>query len=1257
MITGLISVLLFCAMNDAEMVEFHSAGSEGCSFTVNIGRPEYRRYDDRWYPVIEGMANSFIRDEFMLPVHTVFVPVPPGTDPQVSYSVTGRRAVSPPEPLMVTPVPRGTGLDTEWMIPPASRGAVPEEIVSIQVFRLAGTRVAAVTVSPFAIMETGSIPTGVTVRLSWPSHDGGRAVDSSLLLGLCHSSLSYWPIGGDTGAVSPFWGRPWAKMGVSESGVYVVTGEELEEAGVSVSGTPSATLRVLTGPGRQFDLEDPAAEHKLNELPVEVIDGGDGIFDDSDTLKFVGMSLERFENPGDSLFRVSHRFAESNVYWLTWGGENGLRVDTVAAMPDGSPQWGDSLRSNVWQEHDYFWVAGQESRTGWVWSQLFQSIPGYFYFSTPSADGSGTVTVSLIPEWRNSGPHSVQLEFNDQVVADTAWTGSYEVIMTVEGLDLEPSMNLLKVTAVEEPGKLYIDYFMADYPRGLSYAANRMLWFTDAVPGRYGFSLGGGFDRYCLMDLTDPMTPVRLEGELSGALLNVSLDVDPTSRFWMESREGYKTPEFIIPAQPGRIVGTGMEGDVAAVVADELMEAAGPLEAIYAARGLSLVMVSAEEVYDEFGQGLRDPGAIRSFFRYTQDVWGQPARALLLVGDGSFDPMMHVTSSPTLIPVFLLLSGENGDNLDDMYVTAHEDGLLPEVPVSRITASSPTELSAYLTKVMTYDGRRSPGQWENRIVLAADDEWGNSLINEYDHTENCEQLADSIIPASLDRDKFYMIEYPWPPGTTPSGTHPEKPMAREDFIETLTRGCSSMMFFGHGSYGQLAHEKLLVSSDVYLIDNGPRQPVMIFASCDLGHFDMSSGRCLAEDFHLMPASGSIVSIGATRYSFSGPNSNLFNAYYAAQYGPQGFSAGDALWAAKVQIPDYYYNSRYYVLLGDGGIHPVHPSSSGCSFQVQGDTLFRGRLNSVSGSFQNSFSGFINVTESGSPATYSGLGTGSITYLRYGSSVYRGLVSGEETNFDVSFFLPLQADTGSYARGSSVGISGEDSESAWREWADVSDDGSYAGDSLPPQIEMWLGGHRGESVPDISGETVLHALLTDSSGICTMGGGAGRSILLSLDEQGFDISDCFTYHPDSYSSGEIEYPLPEMIEGEHTLVMVAWDGMGNAGRDTLEFNIVQAPDQLLSDVFVYPNPGSGQRCFSFHASSPGSAAVRIYTVAGRCIWSRTVSCGTGYNQVLWNGLDMDNDPPASGAYVYRLEFTGSDGTTETVTDILAVTGGT
>ena len=112
-------------------------------------------------------------------------------------------------------------------------------------------------------------------------------------------------------------------------------------------------------------------------------------------------------------------------------------------------------------------------------------------------------------------------------------------------------------------------------------------------------------------------------------------------------------------------------------------------------------------------------------------------------------------------------------------------------------------------------------------------------------------------------------------------------------------------------------------------------------------------------------------------------------------------------------------------------------------------------------------------------------------------------------------------------------------------------------------------------------------------------------------------------------------------------------MGNSARDTLDFVITAIDEDLLSSVFVYPNPGEGQRCFSFETSSAGTAAVTVYTITGRAIWRKTVICNEGYNQVIWNGLDMDMDEPGSGAYIYRINFSTPGGASSSVTDIVAV----
>ena len=274
-------------------------------------------------------------------------------------------------------------------------------------------------------------------------------------------------------------------------------------------------------------------------------------------------------------------------------------------------------------------------------------------------------------------------------------------------------------------------------------------------------------------------------------------------------------------------------------------------------------------------------------------------------------------------------------------------------------------------------------------------------------------------------------------------------------------------------------------------------------------------------------------------------------------------------------------------------------------------------------------------------------------MRYGSSIYQALVTGTDQEFSNSFFMPVQADTGFYSRGSAVGISENNSEIAFEQWITSVDDGNYTVDSVPPSIELWIDGYRGESVPSVSGNAVLMALLSDSSGICSMEGGAGRSILLSLDFQGFDVSSYFTYRADSYTVGEVIYNLPELVEGNHKIILVAWDGMGNTARDTLDFKVVEENENLLSSVFVYPNPGEGQRCFNFETSTAGTAVITVYTVAGRTIWRKAFTCDEGYNQILWNGLDMDFDEYGSGSYIYRIEFSTQDGASSTVTEIIAV----
>jgi len=1253
----LLSILGSTAPLTPDPVRVLEHGDSGVTVRITVPAPVFAETGDGFYPVLSGAGLSSAEGDYLRPAYSFCVPVPPSTEPVVEYTIDATAAVRAPEGDWArTPVLEGTGLDQRETVPRYPPPG-PVSPVEVHVMRIAGTDMAVVTVLPFSGTSPDRYASRITVTLGWPGTGGSIPTDGTLAGLVALPGTGMWMPDRAGRQASPFWGRPWARISLATTGFYSITGEELTDHGIDAVGTPSATLSLWSGPGLQFDLSIPGEGHGLAPVSMLVEDGGDGVFDESDSLMFFALGLERFEPDGATgvLRRLHHRYATHNVYWLTWGGETGARMDTAQVTPDASPAWGDSLEDHTWLEQEIVWVPEWETSTGWVWSALWKNVPGYFYFATPSPDGPGRLVMQLVAD--AAGMHELEIRLGSQLLSDTAWSWRGESELVLEGVPVSQALNQLKITVVGGPGSVYLDNIQVSWPRRLLYGMGRQLFFIGAEPGRYLFELGGADStgKCALFDASNPMDPVLLEGySQDGKVISFSRDVNGTSRLMAVNPDQWLSPDSVRSASPGRILGTAPQGDAAIVVADELLQSASGLLDLYSVRGVSPVMVTAGEVYDEFGQGIRDPGAIRSFFRYTQDGWSAPAGALLLVGDGNYDPLMHVTADRTLIPAFIELGDDEGVLSEDFFVVAHQGGDLPEAPVSRIPVDNAVELVQLVHKLAGYHSGSAAGEWCNQVVLIADDEWGNSSLDELMHTETCELLADSLLPRDLDREKFYLIEYPWPPGTTPSGLHPVKPQARQDMIARLSEGCSAFVFFGHGSYGQIAHEKLLVTSDLNQIQNGERLPLACFATCNIGQFDLISTDCMGEEFALMPDGGSIATIAATRGTYSIQNQNLYLAVFDELYNCDDVTIGEALWAGKVANPGATRN-HLNVLLGDGGIKLLRPDDCGADIRLADGQIGRGRLNTVSTWVPEPVTGWLRVTESGAWTTYICLlNSTELTWLRYGDNAYYGMVSqGQPDTMSVDFFMPVQADTGSYGRCSMMLLSGDVMRTAYREWVDVVDTGGYPADSTGPLIQSRVNGLGAGEGAEVRNPVELTATLSDPSGICVLGGAAGRAILMSLDSQGFDLSRYFVFRPGSYTTGDLAFPLPDLLEGNHRLIMAAWDGLGNGSQDTLDFQVLPMQTELLGQVFVYPNPGSGRRAFSFQAAAPGSFDIRVYTVGGRCIWSSTGTACQGYNQVIWEGLDAEGDAPGSGTYIYRLELDTQQSGSASVTDVFAV----
>lgn len=133
---------------------------------------------------------------------------------------------------------------------------------------------------------------------------------------------------------------------------------------------------------------------------------------------------------------------------------------------------------------------------------------------------------------------------------------------------------------------------------------------------------------------------------------------------------------------------------------------------------------------------------------------------------------------------------------------------------------------------------------------------------------------------------------------------------------------------------------------------------------------------------------------------------------------------------------------------------------------------------------------------------------------------------------------------------------------------------------------------------------------------------------------------YSYEPYPNSKSTITWH-PELVDGRHTLEVLAKDSSGNFFDTTsyrVTFNVFSEED--LKEVYNYPNPFSTETHFTFQilGQVPEEFRIRIYTIAGRLIREISVpvtNLRIGFNKLFWDGRDQDGDDIANGLYLYKV----------------------
>ena len=864
----------------------------------------------------------------------------------------------------------------------------------------------------------------------------------------------------------------------------------------------------------------------------------------------------------------------------------------------------------------------------------------------------------------------------------------------------------------------WLDWVEAVAPRSPQPGPGGVLTFPTpgGQAGRFEVALGGFANTPQVWDVT-PLSEPRALGVTGGAgawRVQVETGADSLHR---ELVAFDPAGADVQPLRAGTLVPNqnlhGLAGSPAYVVVThpQFEAEARRLADHRQATGLPSVVVTTDQVFNEFASGMGDMAAVRDYVKFLYDRAATPADApgyLLMVGDGHYDYRNLRSPTPTFVPVYEtenMISRTNSYTSDDFYGLLDDDegdwnsvAERMDIAVGRLPVQTVRDARVVVDKIFSYESADTRGPWRQRFTYVADDQYPNTWDRDVhvlnaDYTAEEQQRADSTVTLQ----KIYAPSYP----AVNAAGGLRRPQMNDAIVRAINEGTLVWNYSGHGGPEALGDEKYFTQAVLDQLDNADRLPLFITATCSFGRYDMAETQSLAEEVLFHEGGGSVAMLTTVRVVYtgtsptSGDNFGL-NVELAKQLvirDPDGRPRrmGDALLATKNTPIGASINNRKFNLLGDpalrlglpeGGVQlDLPPTLTAYEEATVGGTIL-----TPLGQPDLAFDGAVDLTvfdaervvempltapcnRDFSPCTTGPNGT-SGQYRARTDRIYSGRASVRGGRFTATFRVPQDVSYSgqparivAYAQGAAATATSTAGGASLAARVGVQP-GTPPDDNTGPQIRLFVGDTTFVSGGIAPRAPVIVARLQDASGINTVGAGVGHELLLTLDgdpSTAIDVGRYYTGDLDTYRSGTVRFPLPELSPGPHTATLTAWDALNNASTAEVSFVVTDGEDLVIRNAYPYPNPTAGPTRFTFEHNMPGATParlqIRIFTLAGRPV--RTLDGDTalpgglltaGIVQVPWDGTDADGVRLATGIYLYRLRLDLDDGSSQSAEQI-------
>ncbi|MBL4593906.1 MAG: type IX secretion system sortase PorU, partial [Flavobacteriales bacterium] len=781
------------------------------------------------------------------------------------------------------------------------------------------------------------------------------------------------------------------------------------------------------------------------------------------------------------------------------------------------------------------------------------------------------------------------------------------------------------------------------------------------------FTLNGAASVSKVWEITDPLNIKEQQYTLTGNTLTYSLSTSLVRNF-VALTTNYESQILALGIVENQNLHSITQADMIIVSHPNFLSQASQISDHHGEEGLSVVIVTPQQIYNEFSSGSQDIVAIRDFVRMLYERAAVPAdipKYLLLFGDGSFDNKNRVTGNTNFIPTYQspnsidVIGSLVADDYYGLLDTAEGTWLGTEyvdIAIGRLPVKSQEEANNVVHKILNYNIPNSMNDWRNRTVFIGDDEDNNT------HMIQSNSLAAMVETANkpFNVDKIFLDAFTQE--STPGGSR--YPEVNKKINEAVEKGSLIINYTGHGGETGWAHERVLTIPDINSWTNTSGYPLFVTATCEFSRFD-DPHRTTAGELVLVNASGGIGLLTTVRLVFSAPNFALNTSFYNDVFTKNNneyTTLGDIFMKVK-NANAANSNNRNFTLLGDPALKLAYPKHDVLTTKFNGanvsstDTIkalskvtIEGEVQDALGNKLTNYNGVIYpivFDKEKQIVTLGNDGGAPFTFNLQTSKLFKGKVSVVNGDFSYTFVVPKDISY-NFGQGKLSYYAENQVEDANGYYTDFYIGGTadnYEADNTGPELELFMNDENFVFGGITDENPILLANISDIHGINMVGNGIGHDIIAILDdktEESFILNDFYEADLNSYQNGKIYFPFEDLSEGRHKLTLKVWDVYNNSSEATIEFVVVKSKDITIERVYNYPNPFTTYTEFWFEHNQPGKqlfAQVQIFTVSGKLVKTlekHVLNEGFRSTSITWDGLDQYGDRIGRGVYVYRLK---------------------